>query len=724
MLNTFPFITGRPDAASVPAVACHPRHETTKRLVFSLAIVALLLPLFCSVQEASADIPARLRRIDIKSHPSYTRLIFQMDRETPLSMTEISPHRVRLTFPDTDGPLFRRLRGYADNHMGGVVVAHRGDALQVTVGLRSDAEGVRLVDGSPQAVILDIGPAFKVDRKTPPVLPGRESIWKGAERFIREFDAPLKSDLPFIPTESQSLHSLLNSDETKLFLLGEAALYKGRAAEAAQIFETFLKKESGISALAAYRCGEARYLLQDYPRALQLFREGERLWPQYLAASPATTFYYADTLVRNGDFPAGRKMLTRLIASQADKKAAPILLVRLADILAREKRSTEANLIYQAVVKYFPNNKAASHASLELADSDFLSVDGTSYVALRDKYRSIAENSGDFDVREEACFKATLLDALFGPGMEALQAVSLYEKHYPRGIFVTISHSMHEELLPVVYRDLMAAKDGEGLIKVAEQHADYLAKCLTDPVFIKDLDRAYIEAGQLQAETLLFGKLVRRDWAAPHAEFMYTRILDNALTLADWPLAETSAREFLRRFPAVAESQRVREILGDILYRKGDLAGVQADLAWVLEPKAKVIFPTSYYYLGKALESVHQEKLAGRAMESFIAALRERQTTSPLAADACFVVGTAQLGAGNLSKAMAAFRAGLDQTAQEGRDRFYYRIGDLCLREGRSKEARGYWEKIIKEGNDAVWQKLATQAMSDLDWRERTGLKL
>ncbi len=693
------------------------------RILFTVTFLSAFLGGLIS--DAAAEIPARLRRIDIRPHVSYTRLLFQLDRETSHSVTELPGQRVRVTFFNSDGPLFRKLRGYTDQHVNGITIAQRGDLLQVTVSLKSPAEGVRVVDGGTQVLALDVGPSFKGERKQAPVLKGRESIAAGAGRFVRDYDPPLRSDLSFVPTDQQSLRGLLNIQDARLFLLGEAALYKGHAPEAISLFEPFLKSDSKIWALAAYRCGEAYYAIQDYRRALQLFRDAERLWPQFLSSSPAVVFCYADSLVRCGDLPAGRRILAALIASQAEKKTAPTLLIRLADILDHQQKEAEARLIYQNVVKYFPDNKAASYAALKLADRRFPTVDANDYSDLRDVYRGIAKTSSDFIVREEALFKSALIEALYGPSIEALQTVSTYERRYPSGVFVAIARSMHEELMPAVYHDIMAAHDNAALIKMAEGNLPYLSRCMAEPAFLKDLDMAYTGLGLLQEEVKCFGRLAKREWASPYASFLYGRMLDTTIAVADWSKAEATGREFLRRFPHLPEVQRVREIMGDISYRKGDMAGVRDDLAWLLQDeKVRAVISDSYYYLGKALEEAGQSKRAGRAMELFLSNIQEKKVSSPLVADAHFTVGMSELAAGKAGKALVTFRSGLSEAPPEGRDRFLYRIGELNLREGRVAEARNSWGKIVKEGSDPVWQKLATQAVSDLEWRERTGSKI
>jgi TolA-binding protein len=687
----------------------------------TISLFAPFMAILCMVSDAFADLPARLRRIDVKPQASYTRLVFNFDKETPFAISELSGQRLRLRFDGADSPLLSRLRGYADRNLGGVIVRSRGDGVMVDISLRSGTGGYRVLDGFGQLLTVDIGPSFRKDFSRPSIKPGREAVWNGAGRFVKEYDAPLKSDLPFFPSDSQSLRAYLSEDDVKLFMQGEGLLYKGRAAESMQVFEYFLKSDSRIYPLAAYRCGEAHYLLQNYKQALKMFQEGERVWPQFLAASPATSFSYADCMVREGDLPAGRRLLGALIVSQVEKKSAPILLVRLADILARQQHEQEAVLIYRNVVEYFPDNKAASYAALKLADRRFTAADELNYGSLRDDYRTIAIAASDFIVREEAFFKATLLDALNGTGMEGLESVTGFEKRYGKGAFAVIARSIHEEMMPVVYRELVAAEDREGLVAIVEKNVPYLQKCMLEPSFIADLDKAYIDLGLLKGENKLFGRLVRAPWSEPHAPFMYNRIIDNAFAVADWQIAENAGREFVQRFPRDAGVPRVWELLGDIDYRKGDLALVRQDISWLLNPKSRAVFPESYYYLGKALEHERQAKPAEQSMNLFIGAVKESGKPSALLADAYFTIGMLQSAAGKPAAGLGMLRVGLSQAAADGRDRFLYRIGELSLKEGRVDEAKSSWEKIVKEGTDAVWQKLASQAIADLEWKQRIG---
>jgi TolA-binding protein len=691
------------------------------RLRFIASCISLVLSVIGSSSDAAAEIPSRLRRIDIRPHQDHTRIIFQLDQGTAYSVRELPGNRLKVTFPSADAPLLRRLRSYSDQHIKGIAVAQRGNFVRVTIGMSSAAEGARVIDSCLPTLTVDIGPRFRIRRDVPSLPEGRESIWNGAGRFVKEYDPPVRSELPFVPTDQQSLRALLSEEETRQFLAGEAAVYKGQAADALSLFSSFLHKDSKILSLATYRCGQAYYCLLDYGKALQFFRQGESLWPQFLDLSVDAKFAYADCLIRNGELAAGRKLLSGLIADKAEKKSAPILLVRLADILARQKLEAESRIIYSNVIRFFPENKAAVYAALKLADRKFPETDTFGYPGLRDEYLRIAQVSSDFIVREEAFFKAALLDSLFGSGMNALTAVADYEKRYPRGILASLARSIHLDLMPVVYKEVKKAGEPELMVKVMDRNADYLVKCMDEPSFISDLDQSFTELGQVQEENRLFGRLARRDWAVRQAPFLYGKVLDNAMSLSDWALAESTGREFIRKFPLLTETQRARELLGDIGYRKGELDAVKADLAFLLDPKVRAGIPESYYYLGKSLEAGKSLPQAVKAMELFISAMNSRRAMSPLLADAYFVAGTSYQASRNNAKAMEYFTAGLVQAPQEGRDRFLFRLGELSKNQGQTAEAKKNWEKIVKEGRDPVWQKLASQKLADLEWKDRPG---
>ena len=110
-----------------------------------------------------------------------------------------------------------------------------------------------------------------------PSIAGREKIWNGVEKLVRDFEPPLKTEIPFLPTDRQILKNILADSDQQAFMAAEAALYKGRLSEAEEIFTQFAARQAPIRPLALYRLGETLYKLQKYPQALAAFREAEKV---------------------------------------------------------------------------------------------------------------------------------------------------------------------------------------------------------------------------------------------------------------------------------------------------------------------------------------------------------------------------------------------------------------------------------------------------------------
>ncbi|SNB47066.1 tetratricopeptide repeat protein [Geobacter sp. DSM 9736] len=678
-----------------------------------LAFCLSMLPL----QTAAAEDPASVTKVVVRPRSGHTRISFQFDRVPNYSLAVLPQGSISLTFRNTVSSPHKKLRHYSDSNIAGVRISTRGEDVRVVIPAKGTPVYRTIWDTEMTRVVIDVGPA--VAARTYSELPaGRENIWKGAGELVRNFDPPLKANLPFHPTDRRALLALLSPEETNLVLAGEAALYKGNAAQAKEIFSFFTERETPVRALATYRLGEALYVLQQYSEALEAFRRGERLWPEYMEQNPSMSFYYGDSMVRSGDLPGGRKMLGRMICSVADKYYAPLLLVRLADILSRQGHDQEAVAIYRTVYEHFPKTKAGNHAALKLADRRFPGVTIDTYASLFEEYKKLSVEAGDASIREEALFKAALLQSLYGPADNGLSLVVSYEKRYPRGVFTNIAKSMREELLLIRGRELHEAKDQAGLVALALDHKDYLSRCFTDAEFPLRLDVAFRTAGTIKNQNSLFSDLSSREWAVG-VPFMLRRIIDNALSISDYPLAEDKSREFLDRFPKDVAAPAVREILGGLCYRKQDMNGVVAELTPLLGEHRKAISPESHYFLGKALSDTGKWTGAEKAMARFISETRGDGARFPTLADAYYVCASSRVAAGDRKGAIRWLREGLEDALPEQRDQFLYKLGQLCQQAGLHDQARSYWEKSVKEGSDPVWQKLAGECLADVEWRER-----
>lgn len=679
--------------------------------LFSLILSILYLLVF-PASEAQASISNRLYRVDIRPHKDYTRIIVRLAEPPVYNLTTIPGSRMRLVIQDTGGTLFKKFRRYSDRNIGGLTFLSRGDSLLITFQVAPSAGYRDLSRPDVSAITLDIGAPFKT-KISGPAFQGREKIWNGVEKLVRDFDPPLKSEIPFSPTDRQILKNFLDENDQKLFMSAEADLYRGLLSEAEEIFTQFASRQIPVRPLAMYRLAETWYKLQKYPQALSAFREAEKLWPAYLGFNPGVTFYYGDSIARSGDLAQARLLLTGLVARLADKKYAPALLVRLGDILSRQGHDREALAIYLNVAENFKDNKANGMALMRRADLQFLQATPWNYRPLSAAYLNASRQSGDLDMREESLFKHVLLESIHGDAGEALQLVTSFQKKFPRGVYVAVIRIMREVLVADVYRNTAWREDPSSLVRFVEEQHDYLSGCVEQPGFLKNVASAYSESGRPIELIKLLDSLVERQWAAPIAPDLYLELVDNSELIGDMVTAERAIKAFLRKFPADPRSREMTERLGEVYFTADKHQQVKETLLWLLNKGEKARMPESYYRLGRSLWTLQLYPQASRTMDIYLAAAPVRDTR--LLPDAYYVAVSSRENIGDRKGALKLLDAALKLADNRRREEFIYKSGDISLRDGNISRARAMFEQLDKNGKDPDWQKLARQALATIE---------
>jgi len=687
------------------------------RNVSRLSLPARLLWLFLVVLPAFPPRPAqaggenRLVRVGTQPRPGYTRVTLYFLRRPSYRLSRL-PGAVRLTFRATDSPPFKRLRALNDRYVAGVHCSQRGPDLQVTVPLRDGASALPL-DCGALSLCLDVG-VRPVVAAAPEILPGREAILSGTQSFVRDFAPPTRAALPFAPTDPKLLHQLFSPGEVAQFEAAETLLYREKGAEALEALTPFLAKSGAARGLASYRAGEALYLMERYDAALKSFRDGELLWPEFLAHAPALTEEYADTLARGGDYLAGRRLMGRLIAAYSGESYQPALINRLAQMTARHGDAEIALHLYRTVAERFPGSVAAARARMKLADQEMFVTGRDGVGSLIARYRAIATDAGEVPLRDEALFKVALLQALYAPYQEALDQAATYERLYPRGIFVAIVRKLREELVFVAYRDLYQDRAREALVKLALDNRDYLARSFEDPQFAPRLAETFHGVNQVAREVELFRVLADRSFAAQAAPLIMQHLVQDGVNLGMQQLAEETAKAFVARFPRHVDTPRMQELLARMAFDRGDFKETALRLRFLAAGGApRPVYAESDYYLGKALLSAGDNRGAERSLARFVAAA----PASPLACDARFGRVQALCALGDRRAAVEACRQGAQSATGENADRFLYRMGELQLQLKQMREAAASWDKVVKGGREGVWRTMAQEALNDLSWR-------
>jgi TolA-binding protein len=688
-------------------LSCRGRVRTV--LIMSVLLLLMLKSL------AQAAIPNHLRRLEVKPKQNYTRITVKVDDDPNFEVSQLPGNKLRIKLTDTEGPIYRKFRGYSDRNIGGIVTKRKGKDLYLTFAIAPKGVGWRVVhfDGI-KAFSVDVGPMFE-PKPPQPALPGRERIWSGAEKLLRDFDPPIKPEVPFHPTDRQVLKSLLAEEDQKLFLAAESALYKGRLTAAEDVFSQFAQRKSPIRPLALYRLGETQYRLQKYSQALAAFREAEQLWPDFLVFNPTAMFYYGDSIARSGDLPGGRQLLARLIKAHADKKYAPVLLVRMADVLARQGNDQVAQAIYRTIADNFTDNKAHQIARMKLADRVLLKATPVDYRPLGELYREISERAGDYDLREEASFKSLLLESINGPAKTALSQLIDFQKRFPRGVYVTITRDIREDLVALSFKDIEKDKNPAEIVNLAKINQEFLAMAVKIPEFLPAVSAAFDKTDQSLDLIALYAGMLDKPWVGDNnAPYLYMQVAEHAELLGDNLMAKKMLGTLMSKYPAHPQVRQTLEHLGALHYADGELKDVKARLYWILHKNERATSPDSYYYLGKSLWNEKQYLQTAQAMELYLASVNSTTKSPKPLVDAYYMAAMARNAVGDRKAALLHLEQGFKTSPPERADQFLFKMGEMSALEGKPQQARSYYEKVAQGGKDPDWRRMAIQALEEL----------
>jgi tetratricopeptide (TPR) repeat protein len=248
---------------------------------------------------------------------------------------------------------------------------------------------------------------------------------------------------------------------------------------------------------------------------------------------------------------------------------------------------------------------------------------------------------------------------------------------------------------------------------------DYLSECIVEKGFAQHMSECFTELGMKRQEMAFFMGIADSEWAGDSAPFMYSRILEDAFELDELPTAESVARAFLERFPKNPLAWNVIGRMGEIYFRKGNWSEVVSTLSRIEKKGAQAAYPESYYFLGKARQHLHDQAGAEKDMSIFNVEVLRKGLNSPFEADAYLVRAEAMISRGDDKGAMSMYRAGYAVAGDEFRDAILYKMGELSEHLGDDGAARNTWELLINDGKDPLWKKMASDQLSELEWKAK-----
>jgi TolA-binding protein len=190
--------------------------------------------------------------------------------------------------------------------------------------------------------------------------------------------------------------------------LAEANVAIRRYAEAGRLFQSVLdtEGEGDTRGAATIGLGDASHGLRRYSQAREAYAQTEAKWPELLRSRPGSLLSMGETFQRLGEWPHARRVLHLGFNLHPRDKAAPLMLVRLADGYRYAGRDRAAKALYEIVLEQNPGLHEELQAWVglgELAEAEAQSGGGETEV--RTAFSMIVSKGNDQPIAAEALYR-------------------------------------------------------------------------------------------------------------------------------------------------------------------------------------------------------------------------------------------------------------------------------------------------------------------------------
>jgi outer membrane protein assembly factor BamD (BamD/ComL family) len=365
--------------------------------------------------------------------------------------------------------------------------------------------------------------------------------------------------------------------------------------------------------------------------------------------------------------------------------------------VARQKSGSRDTTLINDIVTRFPDTEAYYRARLKQSDWGMLSAYESNWDNVLLQYNKIAVNTPFRNVREEAAFKAALVNYLIGERLRCVEQLQVFLRNYSRGPLLQHAESLLVEAVPLVIEELVDKEEYLKALVLAEQSRKFLLSGQISDKFLGELAVAFSRLCLFDRAARVYRFLLEVSRGKPEEESRYLPLITVLYDKEDYELVEEYGKQYAGRFPEGNDSLRIRLLRAEALYRSGELE--------------------------KAVHMLSQGKTTGRELNSLAGRifweLGEYDKVEK------YLAGTMDSDMRNAMprevfiRAESLFMSSNGQQAQPlyhhlftddtYGDQAKYRAAQVYFMEGRESDGLKLLQRLVEEGNNPLWRRIAEE---------------
>lgn len=475
--------------------------------------------------------------------------------------------------------------------------------------------------------------------------------------FVMEAKSFYEADLKSFP---KSPFSQLRKTRLALLLLREE-----RFREAYHALQSILKTDpKALNAIdGIFRIARWHYDQENFPRALELYEEGEKRWPNYIRDHPEINFFMGEMYFQKESLAKARKHYFDLINLDPGKPMAFKALNRIGDTYLVEGNHLASLAVFDESAKVKNGGREAQYGKIRLADIGIRNPNLPvrdiifkiePYFQPLETYEQILQEAVDDDIVAEVLLSRGIA---FLRGQQYLDAM----KQFKRLLGMKPGKRLTAEAEKFLKQSLIFVVDKfsrqKGSLPVLYAYADYLGTNRGDINNVKtilQIGESYQAIGMFQEAVKHYERVKKLDTRQAYNGRLFLNLGRIHLEEKKFENAERVVRVFLNKFPRSELTPVAMRLLADAFVgqeRYDEAVGAYKDIL-----DGGVDDPSEIHYLtGQAYSKLEQFPQAIRAYQLAIETYSRAVKPPPeYVASAYYAHGTALYHNGQLPEAIEA----------------------------------------------------------------------
>ncbi len=513
--------------------------------------------------------------------------------------------------------------------------------------------------------------------------------------------------------------------------LGLMLIEEGKLDEAYKTFQALLRKSSqnADAKVGLFKIATRYYELRDYPKALKIFEDVIKRWPDELNEQPEVNFFIAEIYFNRKQYSQARRFYFNLVNLAPQSPNAHQGLNRIGDTYLLENDGMPALTVFNKSYSLNSDSAESQYAQIRLADvgirfpalpvKDLVFQVSPYYHPYR-TYEEVAKNAKSTDILAEATFSR---GSAYYREQRYLEAIEQFKRLLP---FESDSKfhrwaKKYLQLSMVQLIDQYAKQNGH--LPVLYAYADYLNLGIGELNRIQtqlQIGESYKAIG-LNSEALKFFEKVKfADVNGAYTARLFLDLGEIHLNENQFKEAERVAQTFINAYnnsPRLSEAKTIlaRAYLGQKQYdRSIEIFNQLLDSNDVEVAKIHYLMAETWF----AREDLRNAALAYRkAIDSYDRTIRN---PPDYVQSAYYKLGMTLYMQGQSEKSLDALMAGRklfpDHRLKNWAD---YLVVHNLDRLHKKDQAKSELQVLVAESQDDLLQKAAQSHLKVMDWEKR-----